>query len=521
MPSIMQRIGTPNSRHNLDKAYRSHLDNVDPELSQYNEVIRRRSVEDIYEKHLQPAFDEFNAKQKRKDRRLDVKWNCTTALEYQRALDKTAQQSKNRINQKGRPPIREIVWQIGNPEQGFGCKSQTEEMRELAKTMLLECQAKAEERYKQFAWGDCVFHADEVTEDAAGKELGTDHLHASFVPLCLKNKQGPDVQVAFERCLKEMGFETFEAWKHDLDQIMEEVLSEHGLERIFMDNHEEHRESKEFHRQQKIIRETQELQRKRDEIDLEIKWVESNIDDITRSIVEESIERVTEDQSGVYDNTMFLISECSDERFEELDDEGSELMRNVLNESFEDIINATNLSKTIQQIEDRKERTLNWNDRMALWEKYREISNNFWEFRNELDLEYQLERQTLEENARKALKMYYDTKYFLAQTRSVAVMIIVTFFEVFAELKVTDEKLAIKQMENEYKKLMTNTATFKKFSNTYREDLKAGRIPSGECLKAMENVVKMMDRKAAICCGRWQIEREVRAKKNINSEYNL
>jgi len=117
MPSVMQRIGTPNPRHNLNNKYRAHLDNVDPELSQYNEIIRTRSVDEIYLEKLQPGFEEFISRQKRKDRRLDIKWNCCTYLEYQRNLDKTARESKNNIDKKGKPPIREIVWQFGNPSQ--------------------------------------------------------------------------------------------------------------------------------------------------------------------------------------------------------------------------------------------------------------------------------------------------------------------------------------------------------------------------------------------------------------------
>ena len=52
MPSVMQRIGTPNARHNIDNAYRAKLENVDPELSKYNEIIRIRSVEEIYQEIL-------------------------------------------------------------------------------------------------------------------------------------------------------------------------------------------------------------------------------------------------------------------------------------------------------------------------------------------------------------------------------------------------------------------------------------------------------------------------------------
>lgn len=270
MPSCMQRVGTPNSRHNKDKKYREKLENVDPSLTQYNEIIREKSVEQIYDEKVQPAFEAFNERQKRKDRRLDVKWNCTDALGYQRAIDKHAQQSKNKIDQKGRPPIRELILQYGNPEQGFGCANQTKESRELAKTLLLEAQMEIEKSYPNLAFGDVVFHADEVSLDADDKLCGSFHLHADFVSLCYENKQGPDVQVAFERSLREMGFPSFEAWKHDLDRIMETVLERHGLERTIMGNTEVHQESRQWHRQQRAIKETKELEAKRDALQQEV-----------------------------------------------------------------------------------------------------------------------------------------------------------------------------------------------------------------------------------------------------------
>ena len=293
MPSCMQRIGTPNARHNFDIKYRSKLENVDPSLSKFNEVLQRKSVEQIYEEKLQPAFDAFNKRQKRKDRRLDVKYECTTALEYQRALDKKARESKNAIDQKGRPPIREIIWQFGNPEQGFGSKDQTPESRQKIKEMLWECHAEAVHRYPQLVFGDSVFHADEVSYDADNKLVGSLHLHDSFVSTCYQNKQGPDVQVAFERCLREMGFPTFESWKHDLDNIMEMVLERHGMERTLMGNIEQHQESGQWHRQQRVIKETKELEIKRVGLRQEVENLQTNI-----AVTCEALEKLQEDIIG-------------------------------------------------------------------------------------------------------------------------------------------------------------------------------------------------------------------------------
>lgn len=294
MPSIMQHVGTPNNRHNKDEKYRAKLENVAPELTKYNEIIREKTVEAIYAEYLQPGFDAFNARQKRKDRRLDVKWECSTYLEYQRKMDEKARASKNEIDQKGRPPIRELIWQIGNPSQGYGSAGQTEESRQKIKAMLLECQEEAERRYPNIVWGDVVFHADEVSMDADDEVHGSLHLHSSFVPLCFQNKQGADVQVAFERCLHEMGFATFQEWKHDLDDIMETVLERHGLERIVMNNNEKHQESTEFHRQQAIRRQTKELEAKRAAAELGVALYE-NMEKSAEVSAKSAFDRATEE----------------------------------------------------------------------------------------------------------------------------------------------------------------------------------------------------------------------------------
>lgn len=314
MPSVMQRVGTPNARHNLDNTYRKNLDHVDSSLSQYNEVVQHRTVEQIYAEKLQPAFEEFNERQKRKDRRLDVKWNCSDALGYQRAMDKAAQASDNKIDKKGRPPIREIVTQFGNPEQGFGCAGQTEASREFIFGLLKETQAEFQKRYPQFDWGDVVIHADEVSADAEGKLMGSIHMHSGFVPLCYENKRGMEVQVAFERCLKEMGFTSFEAWKHDLDSVMEEVLARHGLERTYMENHEEHQPSTQFHRQQEAIRETKELEGKRDEAREELTALETQISDTRAEFTAAKAEADRQEER------VAVVSEAHKEKVQELKD---------------------------------------------------------------------------------------------------------------------------------------------------------------------------------------------------------
>ena len=56
MPSIMQRVGTPNPRHNIDNEYRKFLDNVDPKLSKHNAVLQRKSVAERKHRSYPDAF---------------------------------------------------------------------------------------------------------------------------------------------------------------------------------------------------------------------------------------------------------------------------------------------------------------------------------------------------------------------------------------------------------------------------------------------------------------------------------
>lgn len=503
MPSVMQHCGTPNRRHNRDLKYRAQLENVDASLSKYNEILRSKSVDEIYAEHLQPAFEEFNDNQIRKDRRYDVKWNCSTYLEYQRIMDKRARASSNAIDQKGRPPIRELVWQIGNPEQGYGCLDQTDESRTKIKEMLLECQEIAEQRYKNLAWGDLDFHADEVSYDADGKVCGSLHLHSSFVPLCSQNKQGPKVQVALERSLKEMGFDSFEAWKHDLDDIMETVLERHGLKRVVMDNHNTHQESTEFHRQQRLIRQTKELTRETERLGNQAMLIESHINTATQQVekqiedaVATAVENVLSNNTGVYDNIFFLVENCSEERLDELDQEGADLKKQLLPNAIDVSLVQRDLSVAIDIAEENK-KDMSWQERQKLFGQVKGISSAFWEIRAELKEGYDAQISEEYQKRGKALKSYYDAQYILRRTHNIFIAL-----GAFAWASISlsrknaiDEKIG--ELKKERKMLVSNTATFKKYNNAYIEDIKAGKEPADKYMQSMEDVVRELEEAAA------------------------
>lgn len=505
MPSIMQRIGTPNSRHNLDIKYRKHLQNVDPELSKFNEIVRHRPVEEIYQEYLQPAFDTFNAQQKRKDRRLDTKYGCSTYLEYQRILDKKAQSSKNKIDKKGRPPIREIVWQFGNPKQGYGSKDQTAVRRQKIRDMLVECQQKAEQRYSQIVWGDIVLHADEVSVDADDQEHGTIHLHSSFVPLCFQNKQGPAVQVAFERCLHEMGFDSFNEWKRDLDQLMEEVLESHGLSRTYMDNHNEHMESSQYHRQEAEKKRTKELEKERivaeSRLGAMTSAVNKKLDNIGREMdmFIQSLVESTENQKGsVYNDALFYICNCGKTQLEEISNKGRQLRKEMVRHEFLPRVDTEqqSLEKIIAGISSGKlvMKKISWEQRQKLWEEYRECSEYFWSVRNDLMKKNQETVFLEEQKQNDAMRFYYDALYFLESSRGILTTIIGVIWLLIAEFRQEKYNSKLEALYAEQKKLIRITGSFTKFSREYREELKEGRLPYERYLNIMTDIIRNLDR---------------------------
>ena len=499
MPSIMQRIGIPNERHNDDIKYRKHLNNVDPSLSKYNKTFKGPSVEEIYNTYLQAGFDEFNSRQKRKDRRLDVKYHCATYLEYQNVLDLKARSSKNAIDRKGRPPAREIIWQFGNPSQGYGCKNQTQEKRDEVMEMLLECQQVAKLRYRQLAWGSAYFHADEVSSDAQGNDCGSFHLHTSFVPLCYKNKQGPPVQVAFERCLREMGFESFNVFKLDLDSIMEEVLKRHGLERTYMDNHEKHMPSKEFHRQQAEIRRTKELEKERllseqkiDKINLTIEETRADIESGMNEYIQKCASVVADSHNGVYDNALFYMMNCNDEQFYDLDEKGRTLKKELLKESVEDSEIQKSLDQVIKDIKSSS-KSLSWQERNERWDEYNSVSKLFWELRKDYQDELKYEIDNAYQRRRDIMRSYYDAMYWLERSRGLLTTIIAAVVLVTSTVrkKRIEEKLEILRAERDV--LIKNTADFARYSRKYREALKTGKIPFSYYMEVMTQIVSELD----------------------------
>lgn len=239
-----------------------------------------------------------------------------------------------------------------------------------------------------------------------------------------------------------------------------------------------------------------EAERKLNEIN---KAIDEKIDGIEAQLdnrLHQAIENVANDDSGVYDNVIFLMGACNDERFEELDQEGRELKEEYLQNAAKEISPANGLDKLIADINSGQKKSLTWKERQAMWEEYREKSDEFWSVRAELKEDYQEAVSEAYERRRDALRSYYDAMYFLRRSRSLIGLFAALVWVCVAISRQNEANKEIQQLREEQNKLISNTRTFKRYCNAYREELKAGRMPFEVYLESMTAVVQTLDKEA-------------------------
>lgn len=107
-----------------------------------------------------------------------------------------------------------------------------------------------------------------------------------------------------------------------------------------------------------------------------------------------------------------LLYSCSDERFEELSHEGACLKKTALEQSFSHARENIRLDDLVLDASARNT-PLSWRERQEKWDIFRELSNKFWELRNELNEDYNISMNKVYRKKRNAVRSYYDAKYFL------------------------------------------------------------------------------------------------------------
>lgn len=185
-------------------------DNVDRDRIKDNITYKCESLEDAYRHCFEQAIAEYNAKQKRADRRIDGV----------RGYMEQIRTSKN-----GEKLFYENLIQVGNMrDSGVGT-----EQGGVCKQILDKYMRDFEERNPNLYVFNAVMHLDEQTP----------HLHIDYIPVAHGYKNGLQARNSLDRAFREQGIEgkssKFEnrtiAWQNAEKDHVENVMKTYGLER--------------------------------------------------------------------------------------------------------------------------------------------------------------------------------------------------------------------------------------------------------------------------------------------------
>lgn len=195
-----------NNRELTEKEFRSDAHkHIKREKSKYNIQIFKRDIKDVYHELFDDALNAYNAKQKRKDRKIDDYY-------------KHVQKSKNLDLQ------REFIVAVGNKADWE--KLSIEEKKEVGE-VLAHYVRDFNERHDNMTIYNAIVHLDEA---------GAPHAHFNVIPIASGYKNGLSVQPSFRKALEQEGFgpsgrEQFKAFRNAEIHRLHQFVHEIGIDR--------------------------------------------------------------------------------------------------------------------------------------------------------------------------------------------------------------------------------------------------------------------------------------------------
>ena len=195
-----------NNRELTEKEFRSDAHkHIQREKSKYNIQIFKRDIKDVYHELFDDALNTYNAKQKRKDRKIDDYY-------------KHVQKSKNLDLQ------REFIVAVGNKADWE--RLSFEEKQEVGEA-LARYVRDFNERHDNMTIYNAIVHLD---------ESGAPHAHFNVIPTATGYKNGLAVQPSFRKALEQEGFgpsgrEQFKTFRDAEVHRLHEFVHEIGIDR--------------------------------------------------------------------------------------------------------------------------------------------------------------------------------------------------------------------------------------------------------------------------------------------------
>lgn len=200
-------------------------ENIDPTRTHLNIEYCYTPIEEAYHQLFDEAVAAYNAKQKRKDRRID---------NYYEKI----------CNGDQEKTFYEVIFQVGNKDD----MGATGEHAELTKTILDQFMRGFQERNPQLHVFSAHLHMDEATP----------HLHIDFIPYTTGSKRGVSTRVSLKQALADQGIvgegrslTERDIWVQKEKECLAEIMLEHGIQWEQKGEHKEHLSVLEFKREKR------------------------------------------------------------------------------------------------------------------------------------------------------------------------------------------------------------------------------------------------------------------------------
>lgn len=259
-------ISFPKGKGHLTHNNRDFISkNVVPERTSWNRIYMQESLEQAYEKCFGQALMDYNAAQKRKDRRKE---NYLKEIENSGNKEKTFYENIVQIGKKEDTPV---VDADGNLTEE--AKVAIEILEQYAKTF--------QERNPNLYLFNCVMHLDEATP----------HLHIDYIPVAHGYKTGMETRNSLTKALQQMGFakavskkenETV-AWQQRERSYLTDLCREKGIDIEVLGIQRDNLSLPEY---KAAMREVEALEQQAEEMEIHNKELATQAGDLAKQIDE-------------------------------------------------------------------------------------------------------------------------------------------------------------------------------------------------------------------------------------------
>lgn len=186
--------------------------NVDRNRIKDNVIFKQEPIVEAYHKLFDGAVADFNAKQKRADRKKKESY-------FEDLFNRPPCQTVLTAANKEKSFYEDVV-QVGlMSDTGVGTKD-----AEIVKECLTEYMEGFQERNPQFYVFNAVMHMDEATP----------HLHIDYIPVATGYKNGLAVRNGIAKALEQMGYgkakDAISKWRESERGVLRNICERHGIE---------------------------------------------------------------------------------------------------------------------------------------------------------------------------------------------------------------------------------------------------------------------------------------------------